>query len=297
MRIFDFLRNLVTSFSKDEVKEKLRLIAQAVHETMSTYLTASEILGKPAFKSKAGKEFDTAFKRSVKAPYRGTTIEVIYQVLLNLDSIADLLVSLVEKNYNKDITVDGITYKRAEIIRVLGFMDFTVTYARQLLHYILVTEANVQAKTLPDGKECPKPEIEWLKENQETFFRLINTFATKDREFIKKIEDIPEIGVGADDEHTIVPTVGIQRLDPLKNNFVPGVTPMFMSIGIWWTQMQVARYERMKEDIRCIEFRIEQLRLQAQGKNDPQLEKTIARYEEFKNDLAQDIAKAEQKWK
>jgi len=297
MKLFDFLRNLTTSFTKDEVKEKLRLVTQALHETISAFVSASEILGNSGYKSKAGKDFDSAFKRSVKVPYRGTFPQVIQQVLTNMDGFADLLSGLIDKSYNKDIVVEGITYKRAEILRTLGFMDFAVTYVTQILHYILAAEANVQAKTLVDGKERPKPELDWLAQNQDTFFRLLNTFGAKDRDMIKAIESIPDIQVGENDDLTIVPTVGITRLDPLKNNFIPGVTPMFISIGTWWAQRQVARYERMKEDHKLIAYRIEQLRLQAQGKEDPQLEKTIAKYEQFLNELAEDIAKAEKKYK
>jgi hypothetical protein len=296
MRIINFLRQLVPSFTKDDVKEKLRLISQALQQSIACYTNANEVLGKPAFKSKAGKDFDSAFKRSVKVQYRGTPSEIILQILLNISGISDLLGGLIDKSYNKDIVVEGITYKRAEILRILGFMDFTVTYSRQMLHYLLVTEANVQAKTLTPGAERPKPELAFLEANQETFFRLLNTFAQADRDIVKKIEDIPDIGVGENDEITIVPTVGINRLDPLKSNFIPGVTPMFMSFGIAWAQLQVARYERMKEDVRTIEYRVEQLRLQAQGKEDAVLEKSIKKYEEYLNDLAEKIAKMEKKY-
>lgn len=296
MRIINFLRQLVPSFTKDDVKEKLRLISQALQQSIACYTNANEVLGKPTFKSKAGKDFDSAFKRSVKVQYRGTPSEIILQILLNISGISDLLGALIDKSYNKDIVVEGITYKRAEILRILGFMDFTVTYSRQMLHYLLVAEANVQAKTLTPGAERPKPELAFLEANQETFFRLLNTFAQADRDIVKKIDDIPDIGVGENDEITIVPTVGINRLDPLKSNFIPGITPMFMGFGIWWAQIQVARYERMKEDVRTIEYRVEQLRLQAQGKEDAVLEKSIKKYEEYLNDLAEKIAKMEKKY-
>lgn len=297
MKLFDFLRNLTASFTKDEVKEKLRLVIQSLHDTIAAYVSSSEVLGKSGYKSKAGKDFDAAFKRTVKVPFRGTFAEVIQQVLTNMDSFADQLSGLIDKSYNKDIVVEGITYKRAEILRTLGFMDFAVTYATQVLHYILAAEANVQAKTLVDGKERPKPELDWLAQNQDSFFRLLNTFGIKGNDLFKAIENIPDITVGENDDLTIVPSVGIVRLDPLKNNFIPGVTPMFIGIGTWWAQRQVQRYERMKEDHKLIAYRIEQLRLQAQGKEDPQLEKTIAKYEQFLNELAEDIAKMEKKYK
>jgi hypothetical protein len=297
MKLFDFLRNLTPSFTQDEVKEKLRVVTQAIHDTMGTYLNAQEILGKPGYKSKVGKDYEAAFKREVKSRFRGTAAEVTYQILTNVDTIADLLVDLVDKSYNKDIVVEGITYRRAEILRVLGYMDFLTTFARQQLHYLLVCEANEQAKTLTPGKERPKPELEFLRDNQRAFFLALTTFATPAKEVIGKLNDIPEITVTENDDQTVVHTVGIARLDPMKNNFIPGVTPMFMNIGIWWAQRQVARYERMKEDVRTIEYRLEQLRLQTQGKQDPVLEKTIAKYEEYLDELCEKIAKMEQKYK
>lgn len=297
MRIFDFLRNLIPSFTKDEVKEKLRLVSQMLQQTLEGYLSAVDILGVLAFKSRYGKEFDSDFRSKVRTSYRGTSIGVIQQILSNVTNFIDQLAPLVEKSYNRDVVVDGLTYKRAEILRTLGYLDFMVTYARQLLHYLLVVEANVQAKTLPDGREIAKPEIEWLNANRATFFRLLLTFAENYRDLIKKLDEIPDINVGENDEQTIAHTVGVNRLDPLKNNFLPGITPMFMSIGIAWTQWQVKRYERLKEDVKVIQYRIEQLRLQAQGKEDAQLERTIAKYEEYLEDLSRDIAKMEQKWK
>jgi hypothetical protein len=295
-RILDFLRTLTPTFTKDEVKEKLRLVAQALSKTIAVYLSAANAF-KDGHKSQAGQAFEANFKRSVKTNLRGNPIEVIQQILQNISNLGDLLSALVEKNYNKDVTIEGLTYKRAEILRTLGFMDFTTTYARQLLHYLLASQANVQAKTLPAGQERPKPEIEFLTQNQAAFFTLLITFALPANEILKKIDAIPDIGVGDNDEITIHPTVGLMRLDPLKNNFVPVVTPMFMNIGIWWAQRQVARYERLVEDVRVIEYRVEQLRLQAAGKEDAQLERTIAKYEEYLNDLAEKIAKAEKKWK
>lgn len=295
-RILDFLRTLTPSFTKDEVKEKLRLVAQALQKTITVYLSAADAF-KDGYKSQAGKAFDADFKRSVKTNLRGNPIEVIQQILQNISSLGDLLSGLVEKNYNKDVTVEGLTYKRAEILRTLGFMDFTTTYARQLLHYLLASQANVQAKTLPAGQERPRPEIDFLTQNQLAFFTLLITFALPANEILKKIDGIPDIGVGENDETTIHPTVGIMRLDPMKNNFIPHVTPMFMNIGIWWAQRQVARYERLVEDVRVIEYRLEQLRLQAAGKEDAQLERAISKYEEYLNDLAEKIAKAEKKWK
>ncbi|MCY1352910.1 hypothetical protein D9M69_392350 [compost metagenome] len=125
---------------------------------------------------------------------------------------------------------------------------------------------------------------------------LLQTFSRPSREIATLIESIPEISIGEDDEKVIAPQVGLAKLDPLKNNFVPIVSNIALTIGIWRAQAQVAKYDRLKEDARSIQLRIEQLRLQAEGKNDAQLESTIGKYERFLNHTAEKIAKMEAKF-
>jgi type II secretory pathway component PulL len=52
----------------------------------------------------------------------------------------------------------------------------------------------------------------------------------------------------------------------------------------------------LKEDARSIQLRLEQLRLQAEGKNDAQLERTIEKYEQYLNKTAEKIAKMQEKY-
>lgn len=292
--ILDFLRRLAASFTKDELKEKLRVLAQAGQKAIETYMNAETVL--TSFKSKAGKEFENEMGKAVRLPPRMTLVAYIRQVLTNMSVTLELLGAIAEKSYGKDIVVEGITYKRAELLRTIGYMDFVVAYSMQLLHYLTVAEASVVSKEHADGQERPRPELQYLKMNQKAFFTLLQTFSKPSRELAALIESIPDITVGADDEKVIVPQVGYSKLDPLKNNFIPGVSSTALAIGIWWATLQTAKFERLKEDARSIQLRLEQLRLQAQGKNDAQLERTIATYERYLNDTAEKIAKMEAKY-
>jgi len=293
MRILDFVRRLTSSFTKDELKERLRIFSQGLQKALETFMNAETTV--KAFKSKAGKEFETDLARGVRLPPRMTAFGYVRQVLANMSVTAELLGVIVEKSYGKDIVIEGITYRRAELLRTLGYMDFLVNYSMQLLHYILVAEASIVSKEHNEGQERPKPELLWLKNNRAAFVQLLNTFSKPSREIATLIESIPEITIGEDDMNIIVPQVGLAKLDPLKNNYVPGVSGLALAAGMWWAQIQVAKYERLKEDARSIQLRLEQLRLQAEGKNDAQLENTISKYERFLNQTAEKIAKMEAK--
>ncbi|MNZ24869.1 hypothetical protein D3C78_420240 [compost metagenome] len=294
MRILDFLRRLASSFTKDEMKEKLRLLAQGMQKAVESFMNAETVL--TSFKSKAGKEFEGEMGKAVRLPPKMTLIAYIRQVLTNMSVTLELLSAIAEKSYGKDIVVEGITYKRAELLRTIGYMDFVVNYSMQLLHYLTVAEACVISKEHPEGQERPRPELQWLRMNQKAFFTLLQTFAKPSREIASLIESIPDIAVGEDDEKVIVPQVGYSKLDPLKNNFIPGISSTALAIGIWWATLQTAKYDRLKEDARSIGVRLEQLRLQAAGQSDAQLERTIATYERYLNQTAEKIAKMEEKY-
>lgn len=295
MRILDYLGRLAGSLSKDELKQSLRVFTQSLQKAIETYFNAEPVL--KTFNSKAGKEFEAAMSKAVRIPPKLTMFGYIRQVLNNMAVTTELLTAIAEKSYGKDIVIEGITYRRAELLRTLGYMDFTVAYSMQLLHYLLVAEASVMSKEHAEGKERPRPELDYIKRHQAAFFSLLVTFSKPSREIAQLLESIPDIVIGEDDEKVIVPQVGLAKLDPLKNNFIPGITKGALAVGIWWAQLQVAKYERLKEDARSIQLRIEQLRLQAEGKNDAQLERTIEKYESFLNKTAEKIAKMEASYK
>jgi hypothetical protein len=294
MRILDYVRQLAASFTKDELKERLRIFAQGLQKAIETFMSAETSI--TMLKSKAGKEFEAELSKGIRLPPKMTPFGYIRQVLANMSITAELLGAIVEKSYGKDIVIEGITYRRAELLRTLGYMDFVVNYSMQLLHYILVAEASLVSKEHPEGQERPRPELAWLKDNRRAFITLLQTFSRPSREIASLIESIPEISIGEDDDKIIAPQVGLGKLDPLKNNFVPVVSDVAMAIGIWYAQTQVAKYDRLKEDARSIQLRIEQLRLQSEGKSDAQLESVIAKYERFLNQTSEKIAKMEAKY-
>ena len=294
MRILDYLRNMVSSITKDELKEKLRILSQSLQKALEAFMGAESVL--TTFKSKAGQQFEDDLSKTVRLPPRMTPVAYIRQVLTNMGLTLEMIQAIAEKSYGKDITIEGITYRRAELLRTIGYMDFVASYSTQLLHYLLVAEAAIAAKDHAPGSERPRPELQWLKTNQAAFFSLLVTFSKPSREITKLLESIPDIVIGEDDDKIIAPQVGFSKLDPLRNNFIPGISNTSLSIGIWWVGYQVAKYERLKEDVRSIELRLEQLRLQNEGKSDAQLERTIATYERYLNDTSEKVAKMEAKY-
>lgn len=295
MNVLQFLRSMLPSFKRNDVTERLRVIRDdLVNQTLPPYETAASDLRNASMKSKVFIDFDKAFSSGVDSTFKGSFIDQTHLILKNLQVNFDFIESLVDKNYSQDIVVAGITYKRAQILQYIAIAGFAVDYARRVLLYVLAAEANVKAKSLVDGKERPVPEIKWLETNRGAYFRAMTVIAVKERDLAAMFDNIPDITVSDNVEETADATLMRQKIDPMNFNVIPiGVNP-FHFLGVRWANWQVAKYQRAKEEKRALEFRLEQLRGQRSGEEDPRLERSIAYYEDEVNRLAAKIAKMEE---
>lgn len=295
MNVLQFLRSMLPSFKRNDVSERLRAIREdLINQTIPPYETAAADFRNHSAKSKVFIEFDKAFLKGVDSAFKGNFIEQSHLILKNLQANFDFIENLVDDNYSQDIVVAGITYKRAQILQYIAIAGFAVDYARRVLLYVLASEANVKARTLTDGKERPIPEIKWLETNRGAYFRAMTVLAVKERDLSAMFNNIPDITVSDDVESTADATLMRQKIDPMNFNVIPiGANP-FHFIGVRWANWQVAKYQRAKEEKRALEFRLEQLRGQRSGEEDPRLERSIAYYEDEVNRLASKISKMEE---
>lgn len=295
MNVLQFLRSVLPSFKRNELSEKIRQIRdELVSHTLPPFDSAVNDFKGKGFKSKPVVAFEQEMLKAVNVPHRGSWLEITHQVLKNLQGNFDYLDGLVEKNYSHDIVVSGITFKRAQFLQYIAVASFTVDYARRFLLYALACEANQVAKSLPEGRERPLPEIKWLTDNRMAFFRSLSVMAITEKDLSHMFEQIPDIVVSEDSAQTVAQTIGRHKVDPMNFNIIPiGANP-FHFIGVRWANWQATKYQRAKEEKRALEFRLEQLRGQRADVNDPRLEKSIEYYEGEVDRLAARIAKMEE---
>jgi hypothetical protein len=292
MKILEFIQQLAPCFKRDDLAEKLRMLRINLEDqTIPAYQNFIDSGIK--IKSRNLVEFEKEFDKNIKLPFRGSWAEVTLHVLQNISANLSLFETLAEKNYARDIIATGITFKKAEILRLFAIADFVVTYSRQNLLFLVASEANVEARTLQSGKERPLPEMSFLEANKVGYFRCFPVMSLKATDIQSKLNDIPDIVVNEESSNTTASTIGSVKLDPMGNSMIPITWNPFYYIGVRMVNREAARMERAKNEKRAIEFRLEQLRMQARGENDAKLEKTIEFYEQEVNLLAARIAKFE----
>lgn len=295
--IFNYIANLLPSFKRDAVQEKLRLVVDTIVETTRPCFEKSkEFIDERQVKSQTVKKFLEFFARQVGrfGKPENSYQTCVTQVLTNIEQLADLLESALTKRIGADIAAEGVTFQTAALLRLIELADFTVNYSRQHMLFLITCETNAALGKQP-GRERPPQELKYLEENLLNYLRCLNLFLTKPTDLIKQLDSIPELTVSSMEETTAVNALQGAKVDPMQLNAIPLVSGLFFWVGIRVNNWQVARYNRAKEERRALEMRLELLRQRREGGNDASLEAIIGNYESQIQVLAAEISRMEAK--
>lgn len=276
MTVAKYLSSLLPNFERSQINEDIRLLKEELNErTLGPFEAASEHFKRDGFQSREAKEFNNLFQRSVKTDVRGDWTLVCHTAFARLDDVLDHLNGTVDKNFAKDITKEGMTYLRANILRYLEAASFAMRYARKTLLWSYAKEHEAALGSSP-SEPLSKAEVSWLITNRQTFFRAIEILSTKPKEAEKFFKNIPNMVIIPDEVEVAQATVGATRLDPFHLGILPiKLNPIYhvrMAIAEW----QVARHKASQEEKKALEYRLLALKeLRENGERDAKLEQNI----------------------
>lgn len=277
MRIDKFLGALLPSFKKDNLREEISSILTELEETaIPVYESAADTLGKVKFVSKETMAFQKNWERTVKIDAKGNYVIGTLAVLQHMRQNLGYIQTLVEKNFVEDVFRDAMTFLRANVIQYVETMGFVVKYARKLLlwtFYELSMEADRKAGLVSSG--LSKAEVRWLAENAMNYLQAMNAMGLKRPDLESHFRKIPDATATVDNVATIESTVGTDRTDPFKMNFIPTSLNPFFFIGKKIAEYQVSRYNVALEEKKALEMRLLNFRQQQEGRNDPKLQQAI----------------------
>lgn len=292
MKLLNLITSLLPSFKRDEVVNEVKALREDLEE--NTIPVFEALVKEPAMKkSKVVQEFDKDLQRGLNGIVRGNFAEITNVGLGAVRGLISYLENAVEKTFSRDIIVAGLTYRKAEILRLIMYVDFFVTYTRQNALYLLAVECNADTKSFPPGKERPLPEIKWLLENRAAYIQCFKMLMIKPSEIDRMLQSLPEIVINQENDQINAAIRPGTMLDPLGGNFINIHWNPFYAMGVRRANKRHARTQRAKNEKRAIMYRIEQLHRLNRGEQSPDLEKTISIYEQEVDRLAAQIAKDE----
>lgn len=279
MTIKTFFASLLPSFERSRLTEDVDLLRKELHDNLiPSFTNAANIFKAKGFKNKTTLVFNSLFGYHVKVYQRVNYVEAIRGILITLPAKLDVIDSLIPELFAKDVTKETLTYRKMSVIRYLEAVRFVTKYSSKLLMRTLANETRAvnQSSELDDVQLTPV-ELTWLADNQTAFLDSIKVLDIQVKDLSAKLSDIPDVMVVPERMDVVKETVGVDKLDPLRFNFISAGKYNFiyhfrMAIAEW----QVKQYEAKLEEKRVLELRTLALKKAYEGKQDARLEQQIS---------------------
>lgn len=281
MNIIQYVKKLVLSkMGKKDIRDKLRTVMQKLEEVVLASIQS--ILETPTLltaTSQYGIKFTNDFMRMLPSSLRSKTTPyaVIQRSLEHASKLATLLDDFVGKDMPEQIYIDGITYQRATVLRLVELLDFTVDYASRQACYYTAAE---MAVTGDDVSKLPftKAEEMAIVSQQAAYFKAIELLYADPKTIMANLDKIPEVVITTD-AGTDIATALSPGADALSLGVIPIVSSLFLFIGERKADWDYERYERCKKERKDIELRIEMMRQRKNGQVDARSESILKGYE------------------
>lgn len=275
MRLSDFISSILPRLRKDEVLEDLRITAGELEKVVTpAYMDASKYLKTSKFESSEAQEAIKTFYRNYKTAHSDKNIVIeIYEripnLLKNLQFVSEQNDDLLER----DILKDGLTAKKAILIRAAEQLSFISRYSVDFLNYLLVME------TLSKGGQAERsaPIIEKkLTDNVVNFARLLATYGKDPEDFKEAFDALPEVVINEKTYSALAAAYSADKLDPMETLLMSGfaANPIY-HIRLVVAEWQADRYKVYKDKKRMLELRLLQLKMLDDKNPDPKIEREI----------------------
>lgn len=281
MKALDFIRKLLPTFGKNDVREKLRLTLSKLTDLINPMIEdIGSMLQASNFKSTFGKAFNAAFLKFAP-PHVRNHPDALFATVEKAKDNAILLGGMLTDHsvkYLKDtIHVEGITYQTVSLLRLIEVLEFFSDYTSRLLLRLVTAETNVSVFASDEAGDLSRAEIAWIENNRGSYFMVLELLYNDPKQLMAKLTSIPEIVV--QEFGSVTPALQGGASDPLQLGVIPLLTPLFTGVGIRSVNRDIEKYERTKKERRAIEMRMEALRQSANGPIDARTQSIIEGYE------------------
>lgn len=196
---------------------------------------------------------------------------------------ADILEKALDDDTFEAILRDAMNIKQGHIIQFLTMSDFFLETTRALA--VVIQEAEVYHLR---GKPLERSSINYIEtnftsENLRAIAQLIGFFVSKRKEeVVSKIYELPDIKVDETIINTIQSTEGVKKIDPAGFNPLNLVNPYFYAFTAQklWSEIKFYRLKKAEREMEYLELRHQELVLLRDGRNNPQLESKIEKYQD-----------------
>lgn len=293
MNILEYVGFLQPVMEKRELLKDLDQIHMEYVDTLLPVLDeVEEAFNQLVPKSNFYKKFDMRVKRSISSSDQ--SLALVFQSIRNTKNVIEVTKKEVKDKLGIQFTNKGLTFSKANIIKMVDALAFYTKYSRK---FLLVLVANEAATLGNSTKETWSPaEREYVENSLHQFISLMPTMCKSIAELKQAFNNASDAVVEAETYNLSNRSISLDKLDPLLlENFSPRSSP-FVSFGKWRAEVKHKRYLLAKEELYGLQLRLEELRsLKAQEPTNPVIQKQIQAYEKRISDYEYDISKIEER--
>lgn len=269
MMIVEFVKKLAGSFTRNDVKNKIRILVGRIEEytlpniekIKETSARVDSPLEKELFGSKAS-AMRSLF--SLLPPVVGKNMTAIIEFAANNSSnVLSEINSKIGRKLPDKIVAEGITFSSANVLRFVDVVDFFNEYTSRYLYHLTMSTIGSSIKILPIEKR-------YLENNAAAYIEALRLLVSDKDWLLTNLDKSPEITVNVVDPKQI--GLNATQADPLRMNLIPFITPLFGRIGMNMVDHEISKTERLKLEKRGIQMAIERNRQATLGAPDARAE-------------------------
>lgn len=274
-QFLDYLRSLLPRLKREDVMEDLRFTGdELTNNVIPAYKEAVHFLKANKFESDTLNEMSVAFSRNLKVKGKGSNfIQVVDSFLTDIDANLKFTVASLEALLEHDVLKDGLTAKKANLVRAAEYFSFITRYSLDLLDYVYMQETKAKGGSVAD---MPPVKEKSIQDNIVNFAILLNSIALKPVEFEKLFAEMPDVVVNEKTFNALAAVYKPENLSsissPLMRNFEGN--PLY-HLRLMVAEWQADRYKACKDRKRVLELRLLNLKMLAEDNQDPRLQREI----------------------
>lgn len=285
MNIIDYVKSLLPSFGQDRILDDLaRLRAEANDVLLPSLAQAEDTFSGRPFTSAYAKGIEKTLKRRFESHgSRATLFSILDEVYKSVPAQLTMLDKLVESSFAKDIAQETVSYRKANVLKYIETLSFSMQYAVRMLLRVI----RVETGAAEDSESLHAAEKSQLDSGYLQWLDTLELIDQKAETLEKELLSIPEIGVSAH----VGGAIEGKKLDPMRMNFItPSWNPIY-HVRLRMAEKTVADINRAKEERKLVELRLHDLKTRSGNKSDPVVQKQVELVEERLKKIDHSIAR------
>lgn len=280
MKILNFIKALFPRLDKDRVLEDLRVTSTELDTVVIPSFThGAEYFRTNKIKSDANKDLSDDFYRKFdlqgisKSPnFIGEIARRLPYLRENIDYVKDQIEELMER----DILSEGLTAKKAILLRSAEQMSFVSRFAVDLLNMVYVNEAISSDAEVEENLRLSEHDVKKITKNVGIFATWLSDQGIPNKDYVKLYLKIPEVIVNSRSENAVIAAYKEKDIDPFTSPYVSGFngSPIY-HVRLIVAEWQAARYKANKDKKRMLELRLLHLSLMNEKKSNSKIEEEI----------------------